>query len=342
MGNNQSNNKLHDVVIIGGGAAGLTAGIYVSRANLKALLIESPVSPSQITITDLIENYPGFPDGLSGFELIERFRQQAAKFGLEIITQDVISIKEVQTGDIKGWEIATDDEILHALSVIIATGSSPMKLNVPGEEEFAGKGVSYCATCDAPFYRDKDVMVVGGGDTAIQEALFLTGFAKKVTIVHRRERLRATAFLQDKAFADNKIGFAWNSIVEEILGDTFVTGVRLKNISSPDEHNEIPADGVFIFTGFKPNTDIVRGIVDMNESGYIEVDSFMKASHKGIFACGDCTDKLLRQVITACGDGATAAFAAQLYIEYLKDISYDNTYEQIENKQNKEAYSVIR
>lgn len=332
MGNNQSKDKLHDVVIIGGGAAGLTAGIYASRANLKALLIESPVSPSQITITDLIENYPGFPDGLSGFELIERFRQQATKFGLQIIAKDVTSIKGMQTGDIKGWEIATDDEILHALSVIIATGSSPMKLNVPGEEEFAGKGVSYCATCDAPFYKDKDVIVVGGGDTAIQEALFLTKFAKKVTIVHRRGRLRATAFLQDKAFANNKVSFAWNSIVEEILGDTFVTGVRLKNVSPPAEYNEIPADGVFIFTGFKPNTDIVRGIVNMDEGGYIEVDPYMRTSQEGIFACGDCTYKLLKQVITACGDGATAAFAAQLYIEDLKDISYDNRYKQIKNK----------
>jgi thioredoxin reductase (NADPH) len=311
---------MYDVIIIGGGAAGLTAGIYASRAKLKTLVIESAVSQSQITTTDIIENYPGFPEGISGFELIEKFRQQALRFGLEIATSDVQSIAKTQDN---GWQVTTYDATYPALSVIVATGASYTKLGIPGEEEFTGRGVSYCATCDAPFYRDKDVVVIGGGDAAIQEAIFLTKFAKKVTLVHRRDRLRATALLQEKAFANERISFVWDCVVEKISGDNAVNKVRLKNLKDPDKSTELITDGVFIFAGLMPNTEIVRELVDVNEKGYILVDAHMRTSKSGIFACGDCTEKLLRQVITACGDGATAAFAAQHYVEELKGISYD-------------------
>jgi len=313
---------IYDIVIIGGGPAGLTAGLYAARAGLKTLLFEGVSSISQITVTDLIENYPGIPEGISGFELIERFKKQASQFGLEVLSNDVISITRRTRGDTETWEVKTEDIPYESLAIIIATGAYWRKLGVLGEDAFVGKGVSYCATCDGPLFKNRDVVVVGGGDAAVQEAIFLTNFARKVTIVHRRDRLRATKNLQKRAFANSKIEFAWNSVVEEISGADFVEKIKIRNVKSSDVTMEIPAAGVFIFTGLIPKTDIVHGVVDLDSGGYIIVDENMQTSAKGIFAGGDCIRKSLRQVITACGDGATAAFSAQHYVEELKGESY--------------------
>jgi len=313
---------VYDVAIIGGGPAGLTAGLYAARASLKTLLFEGASSISQITVTDLIENYPGIPEGISGFELVERFKKQASQFGLEVTSKDVISITKKNWGDTEAWKVETEDRPFEALAVIIATGAYWRKLGVKGEDIFVGKGISYCATCDGPLFKNKDVVVVGGGDAAVQEAIFLTNFARKVTIVHRRDRLRATKSLQKRAFANSKIEFVWNSVVEEISGEDFVEKVKIRDVKSTDVTVEITAAGVFIFTGLIPKTDMVRGIVDLDNGGYIIVDENMRTSAKGIFAGGDCIRKSLRQVITACGDGATAAFSAQLYVEELKGESY--------------------
>jgi thioredoxin reductase (NADPH) len=313
---------VYDMVIVGGGPAGFTAGLYAARAGFRVLLIEGASTLSQITVTDLIENYPGIPEGIGGFELMERFRKQAVQFGLETTSGDVTAVAAARRGDGDGWRITAGNDSYDALVVIVATGATWRRLGVPGEEAFLGKGVSNCATCDGPFYRGKDVAVVGGGDTAIQEALFLANIARKVTVVHRRDRLRAADILQKRAFAHAGIEFAWDSVVEEIRGTAFVEGLRLRNLKSPGAVNDLPVEGVFIFAGLTPNTEVFRNIVRLDEGGYIVADSMMQTSAKGVFACGDCISKLLRQVVTACGDGATAAFSAQLYIEALKGESY--------------------
>ena len=316
----QKTDSLYDVVIIGGGPAGYTAGIYAARASLKALLIEGATTVSQITVTDLIENYPGMPEGINGFELVQLFRRQAEKFGLEIIQGDVAALAKEQRDGMETWKVSTGKDYA-TLAVIIATGANWRKVGVPGEENFAGRGVSYCATCDGPFYRDKEVFVIGGGDTAIQEAIFLTHFAEKVTVIHRRDRLRATKILQEKAFAHGKIQFIWDSVVEEIAGKQYVEGIKIKNLKTGESMN-LPADGVFVFVGINPHTEAFQGIMELDKGGYIITDGNMQTSAKGVFACGDCISKLLRQVVTACGDGATAAFSAQLYVEALKGESY--------------------
>lgn len=313
--------NVYDVIIIGGGPGGLTAGLYASRSSLNVLLLEGSSTVSQISLTDIIENYPGLTD-VTGLELIDRFKKQAVKFGLKIKTEQAVSIVKKQLGDVKGWTATTENGEYNALAVIVSTGAEWRHLDVPGEEELIGHGVSFCATCDAPFYRNREVAVVGGGDTAVQEALYLTKFANKVTIIHRRDRLRATGILQERAFANEKIDFAWDSVVEEILGGNGVTGVRIKNVKSPEEAREIQVDGIFLFIGLTPNTDVIAGVANCDKDGYIITDADMRTSADGIFACGDCIGKSLRQVITACGDGATAANAAELYVDELKGQSY--------------------
>ena len=308
----------YDVIIIGGGPAGLTAAIYTSRARLKTLVIESYSVPGQAIITDSIENFPGFPEGINGFELVEKFKKQAEKFGAELIVKNVEKIEQLQDG----WRIKAEDKTYTTLSIIIATGAHPRKLDVPGEHKFTGKGVSYCATCDGALYRDKHVVVIGGGDTAIDEALFLTRFAKKVTLVHRRDRLRATKILQERVLANKKIEFAWESNVIEILGKDKVGGVKIKNIKTKKD-TDLSCDGVFVFVGYEPNTVLAKGLLKLDKKSYILADEDMNTSKKGIFACGDCRKKLLRQVVTACGDGATAAFSAQQYVEKLKGTAYE-------------------
>ena len=311
----------YDLVIIGGGPAGLTAGMYASRAALRTLAIEGGSTVSQITMTDLIENYPGIPEGANGYDLIERLRKQAVQFGLETVAGDVAAVTKKKIGDLDGWEIAAGGRSYGALAVILATGATWRRLGVPGEDRFIGKGVSFCATCDAPFYRNRSVAVVGGGDTAIQEAIFLTRFAKKVTVIHRRDRLRATAILQQRAFANEKIEFAWDSVVEKIDGLDLLQWVRIRNLKTGEERN-LNVDGIFIFVGLNPNTEAFRGLIDLDAGGYIRADVDMRTSAPGIFAAGDCIAKRLRQVVTACGDGATAAFSAQLYVEEMKGVAY--------------------
>jgi len=310
----------YDVIIIGGGPAGFTAGIYTARAGLKTLLLEGASTVSQISITDLIENYPGIPDGINGLDLMQLFKNQALKFGLEILPKDTISLSRSDT-DQAFWIVNTGEKSFRALSVIAATGAQWSKLGVPGETEFAGKGVSYCATCDGPFYRNRDVIVVGGGDSAIQEALFLTHFASRVTVIHRRDRLRAAGILQKRAFAEKKIEFAWNATLAEVLGADFVTGVKISDVAS-GETKTINAEGVFIFVGRLPYTSVFNNIVQLDKAGYIITDDAMKTSAAGFFAAGDCRAKLFRQVVTAAGDGANAAFSAELYIGNLKGEAY--------------------
>ncbi|MEN6638063.1 MAG: thioredoxin-disulfide reductase [Smithella sp.] len=310
----------YDVVIIGGGPAGYTAGIYAARAALKTLLIEGAGTVSQITITDLIENYPGIPDGINGFELMQLFKKQAQKFGLEILPRDVTAVRKILDQPVI-WEVTAGDKVYTTLSLIAASGAMWRSLGVPGESEFAGKGVSYCATCDGPFYRNRDVMVVGGGDTAIQEALFLTHFAKKVIVIHRRDRLRAAGMLQQRAFAEKKIEFVWNATVEEITGADFVTGAKVKDIHT-GKIREIAAEGAFIFVGRLPYTDMFKGLVEMDKAGFIITDENLRTKAPGIFAAGDCRAKLFRQVVTAAGDGANAVHSAELYIDDVKGQTY--------------------
>ncbi len=311
----------YDIVIVGGGPGGLTAGLYASRSDMKTLLLEGNAQASQITMTDIIENYPGIPS-IGGVELNDTFKRQAVSFGLEIRPEQVSNIERLQLGDIEGWRIITERGSYQALSVIISTGAAWSRLGVAREEELVGRGISYCATCDAPFYRNREVAVVGGGDTAVQEAIYLTKFASNVTLIHRRDRLRATAVLQQRAFANEKIKFAWDSKVEEILGADGVSGVRIRNVKDPSQSEEIDVDGVFIFVGLVPNTSLVDGVVNLDADRYILADADMKTSEQGIFACGDCISKSLRQVVTACGDGATAAHSASLYVDDIKGDSY--------------------
>ncbi len=309
-----------DIIIIGGGPAGYTAGIYAARAELKTLLIEGAGTVSQITMTDMIENYPGIPDGINGFDLMQLFKKQALKFGLEILSQDVTEVKK-DSSDSVGWVVTAGDKVYKTLSIIAATGAMWRSLGVPGEAEFAGKGVSYCATCDGPFYRNRDVIVVGGGDTAIQEALFLTHFANKVTVIHRRDRLRAAGVLQKRAFAEKKIEFVLNATVEQINGSDFVTGARVKNVINGNI-SEISADGAFIFVGRLPHTEIFQGLVEMDKAGFIITDENLKTNAPGLFAAGDCRSKHFRQVVTAAGDGANAVHSAESYIDDVKGQTY--------------------
>ena len=312
---------LHDVIVIGGGPAGLTAALYTARAGLKTLLLEGTASVSQITTTDIVENYPGFPDGINGFDLVDSFKRQALAFSTKIVADDVLSLKEGKINGVNYWEVLTPSEQYAAISVIIATGTSWKRLGVPGEKEFLGRGVSFCATCDGPLYRNKGVLVVGGGNAAVQEALFLSRFVGSVTVAHRRERLRATNILQERAKSNDKISFIWNSVVREIRGEKTVREVLLENVVT-QETSTINVNGIFIFIGLIPNTDIFHNIVALEPDNSIRVGKDMHTSTKGIFACGDCTSTPLRQVVTACGDGAIAAYSAQHFVEEIKGSAY--------------------
>ena len=307
---------MHDVIIIGAGPAGLTAGMYAGRANLSTLIL-GDIYGSQLAETSLIENYPGFEEGISGMDLTIKMIEQAKIYGVENNTSIV---KEISKKD-DGFQVKTDDDTYLGLSIIIASGAHHTELGVFGEEKLAHKGVSYCATCDGPLFRDKDVVVVGGGDSAVKEALFLTKFARKVSLVHRRDRLRATKILQERASSNEKMGFICESIVTEILGDDSVNGVKIKNVKTQKE-KDLACQGVFIFVGIEPDTKFLKGLLDMDESGYIITNDDMETSVDGIYACGDARKKLFRQVVTACGEGATAAFSAQQYVEELKGIAY--------------------
>lgn len=300
---------MRNVIIIGSGPAGLTAAIYAARANLQPLVITGLEQGGQITLTDDLENYPGFPDGVKGHELYQILEKQAKRFGTEIL-YDVVAKVDL-TGEKK--MVYTADKEYETKVVIIATGSTPKKLNVPGEKEYIGKGVSYCATCDGFFYAGKHVAVIGGGNSALDEGLFLTRFADKVTIIHRRDRLRADAILQDRAFKNDKVDFLWDRIVEQVLGDKIVSGLKLNNVKT-GERSEFSVDGVFVFIGHYPNIDLFTNQVELDTAGYIKTDNRTRTNLTGVFACGDVQDNIYRQAITAAGTGCQAAMEAEKYI----------------------------
>ncbi|MFC1870925.1 thioredoxin-disulfide reductase [Chloroflexota bacterium] len=301
--------KEYEVVIIGGGPAGLTAGLYTARARLKCLLIEKGVTGGMITYASQVDNFPGFPDGISGVDLTGLMEQQARKYGLEIISTEVTGIE--LEGERK--VIATTGGDFTAKAVIIASGSERQKLGIPGEDELTGRGVSSCAICDGFFFTDKPVAVAGGGNAAINEALDLTKFASRVTVIHRRGELRATRVLQEKALADPKIDFLWNTVIEEIEGKDAVKQLKLRN-SLTGEKSALELAGIFISVGLKPSTDFVKGLLALDEKGYIITNERMETEIPGILAAGDVRCDSARQTITAAGDGATAAIYAEGFL----------------------------
>jgi thioredoxin reductase (NADPH) len=302
---------MHQVTIIGSGPAGLTAAIYAARANLLPLLIEGWQSGGQLTTTTEVENYPGFSKGIMGPELMKEMRAQAERFGTEFLTGDVSAVDLRR----RPFAVAVDEErTIHTKALIIATGASALRLGIPNETRLIGHGVSTCATCDGYFFRGQELVVVGGGDSAIEEAGFLTKFASRVTVVHRRDKLRASKIMQDRAFKNEKITFAWNSVVEDILGREQVTGVRLKNVIT-GAVSELACAGVFIAVGHRPNTDLFRGQLEMDPSGYIRTSHGTATNIPGVFAAGDVQDAIYRQAITAAGSGCMAAMDAERYLE---------------------------
>lgn len=302
-------NKAYDVIIIGGGPAGLSAGIYTARARLKSLLIERGAIGGQIINTEWVENYPGFNDVISGVDLTEAMHKQATKFGLETLVTDVAGIDAAG----KQKVVKTSKGDYTAGAVIIAGGSERQKLGIPGEAEYTGKGVSYCATCDGAFFRDKAVAVIGGGNAALTEALELTKFATKITVIHRRDELRATKILQEKAFGESKIEFLWDSVLEEIAGETFVERLTVRNVKT-EKKTTLEVSGVFMAVGFKPNTGYLKDIVELDDIGTVITNEKMETSAPGIFAAGDIRSNSIRQVIAAAGDGAVAAISAEKYL----------------------------
>jgi thioredoxin reductase (NADPH) len=303
--------KPDNLIIAGGGPAGLTAALYACRARIPTLMLEKVSPGGQVLITDRVDNYPGFPDGIAGYELIDRMLAQAKRFGLEQENGEITAVHPpAKNSDTVKVELA-DGKTLEAASLIIATGASHNHLGVPGEEELAGRGVSYCATCDGPFFNDAAVAVVGGGDTAVQEAIFLTKFAKKVTLIHRRDELRAIKLLQEQAVENPKIDFIWDTVVESINGSDKVESLSLLNRKT-GEKGTLAVDGVFIFVGIHPNTEFLKGTVEMNQWGFIRTDDHMKTSAPSIWAVGDCREKPLLQIVTAVADGAIAAHSVEL------------------------------
>jgi len=301
---------LYDVTIIGGGPAGLTAGIYAARAALKTLLIEKGMTGGLAASTEFIENYPGFDEGVGGPELMMQLDAQARRFGTELQS---ITAESIEAGD-GYFTIHTDEEDITTKTIILATGAQPQKLNIPGEEEFHGRGVSYCATCDGAFFKDKEVAVIGGGDSALEEALYLTKFASKVHILHRRGELRATKILQQRALEHEKIVLHWHSTVERISGEATVNEIIVKDVRS-GATTPLAVQGIFVYVGTRPVSELVAGLINLNEQGYIITDENMHTSKPGIFAAGDIRQKTLRQVVTAVADGAIAAVEAEKYID---------------------------
>ena len=309
-----------DVVILGSGPAGLTAAVYTARANLRPLVIEGePSSTSdqpggQLMLTTEVENYPGFVEGILGPELMQRFRDQAQRFGAEYVTRKATRV-DLSRRPFGVWTGATDGEPdVEATALVVATGAQSLMLGVPGEGRLLGHGVSTCATCDGFFFRDQRIVVVGGGDSAIEEALFLTRFAAEVTLVHRRKELRASKIMQDRAFANEKIAFRWDSVVTEVLGDSKVSSVALRNVLTGEE-DVLDVTGVFVAIGHEPNTALFAGQLDMLPNGYLQTHDGTRTNVEGVFACGDVQDHVYRQAVTAAGSGCMAAIDAERFLE---------------------------
>jgi len=302
--------KIYDVMIIGAGGAGLTAALYTSRANLSTILFEKLVSGGQIASTDLVENYPGFTDGVLGAEIAQKMEAQALRYGTQIAYEEVKSLSK--KGDI--FEVVSTEASYTARAVILAMGASFRQIGVPNEKELTGKGVSYCATCDGAFFKDKNIIAVGGGDSALQEGIFLTRFAKQVTIVHRRDKLRASPILQERAKMNPKISFIWDAVVDKIEGEKKVESVLLKNVKT-EKIQKVLADGLFVFIGHDPNSSLAQGFVTLDEKGYIVTDISLATSVPGVFAAGEVRKGAVRQLVSACGEGCAAALAAQAFLD---------------------------
>ena len=305
----EQNNVVHDLIVIGGGAAGLTAAVYAGRAAIVPLVLSGGMPGGQISSTALVENFPGFPEGVNGIDLAMSFQQQAEHFGAEIVME---AVSEVDL-TVRPFLVKTHSETYRGRAVIIATGAYPRRLGIPGEREFFGRGVSTCATCDGFLFKSKTTVVIGGGDSAIDEGLFLSKFAKEVIVVHRRDELRAHKQLQERAFANPKMRFVWDSVAEEILGNETVHGVRVRNVVS-GERRVIDADGVFVYVGLIPATKIFRGQVELDDSGYVITDDHKRTNIPGVFAAGDVENPDFRQCVIAAGSGATAAIQADRYL----------------------------
>jgi len=304
--------ETRDVVIIGAGPAGLAAGVYTGRARLSTLILEKLIPGGQTLMTNWIENYPGFPDGIAPFELVEHFRRQAERFGAVIESEEVTGLRP----DSGNWIVTGRAREFRTRAVIIATGGAYRKLCIPNVERLAGRGVSYCATCDGAFFRDELVAVVGGGDNALTEAIFLTKFAKKLYLIHRRDQLRAIKILQERVLSNPRIEVLWSSIVESVEGESRLEKVVVRNLRENRTY-ELPLDGLFVSIGLDPHSGIVRGLVDLNERGEIKVKPGMATSQKGIFAAGDVADACPKQVAVAVGAGVTAALSVTAYLETL-------------------------
>ena len=303
--------ELYDLVIVGAGPAGITAYLYAKRSLLEVVLVDKIGIGGQLLLIDFIENYPGFPEGITGFELADLFRRHIETLGLNFKQGEV---KKLEKRDNLFNLYLDNNEILTSKTVLLSIGASPRKLNIPGEKEFTGRGVSYCATCDGPFFKDKIIAVVGGGDTALQEAISLTKFAKKIYLIHRRNTFRATKILQERVFKEEKIEILWNTIVTQIKGKDQVEEIEIFN-KEREEKTILKVSGIFIFIGYEPNTDWLKGVVELDEEGFIITDGEMRTSLPGVWAAGDCRSKIGKQIVIACGEGAVAVISIENYLQ---------------------------
>ena len=307
-----------DVVIVGAGPSGLTAAIYASRSRLRTVVLERNMAGGQIALTDLVENFPGFPEGISGFDLSQKMKEQAEKFGAEM--REIEGVAGFRAAPDGGYVVTTDREEVHARTVILAPGVEPRRSGIPGEAEFIGRGVSWCATCDGALYRGKTVAVIGGGDAAVEEGMFLTKFADRVYLVHRRDQLRAAPIAQERVFANQKVELVWDSIPKRIDGTEMVEALEVENVKTSAPRT-LPVNGVFVYIGQIPNTEWLRGTVELDEHGYIVTDGLLRTGLPGVFACGDARANPLKQIAMAVGEGALAAVQAGRYLDDLAGVA---------------------